>query len=827
MDCRIMLKIIAVTTIFTYCFILPAHTQTYPLSGQVRDEHGQPVPFASIYKANTTTGTSANSEGVFKLQLPSGEHTLLIRAVGYRQAAQQVTVPRDTHLTVALHTEAYLLDEVVIGHGEDPAYAIIRQAIRNRKKHLNEASPYTAKVYIKGVQRLLQAPKKFLGFDVDQVAREMGLDSNRTGIVYLSESESRITVQPPDKFHEEMISSKFSGNNQAFSFNRAADLKLNFYENHQPIIEGLSARPFVSPIADNALNYYRYRLSGTTEENGLTINKIQVIPRRKAEPLYAGDIYIIDGSWRIYGVNLQLTKESSVNILDTLSIRQEFIPLENQQWQPSSIRFDFVGGLLGFRVGGYFAAVYSDYNLQPTIKKRLFNEALRITEGVNKRDADYWAAHRPLLLTEEEELDYVRKDSIQRRRESKEYLDSVDRRANRFKPMGFLAGGYTYRNRAERWRLSFDGLATSLLFNSVEGLALHYGAQYVKQVDTVRNRSFTLYGNVRYGFANQRFNGYLGTSFPWGKSTFGLYGGSTVQDLNNRGSLPPLFNTISTTFFGRNYMKVYERAFGGASWQYTLPANVKLSASAIWENRVWLPNSTDYTFWERNKQYLTSNNPFVPAEDIPLFDENQAFKVSLGVSYDFGTRYETYPNRRVYLPSKWPTLSLNYTKAIPGVFGADAAYDLLIARLYKTQIAMGLYGQLSVDLIAGTFLSSKQLYYTDYRHFNGTRTLISDQQLSTFLLLDYYQHSTTENFAEAHGEYNLSTLLTSKVPLLRKLKLQEIIGLHYLNTKEVSHYGEAHVGLQWQNLRIIYARSFGARPEMRGKDAIRIGLRLF
>ncbi|SEL80963.1 DUF5686 and carboxypeptidase regulatory-like domain-containing protein [Parapedobacter koreensis] len=822
-----MLKSVIATFVVTGFFVTYTYAQSYQLTGQIRDEQGQPVPFASIYKASTTIGTAANSEGIFQLQLPPGEHELLVRAVGYQQVAQQLTVPSDTSITITLHTESYLLAEVVIGNGEDPAYAIIRHAIRERRKHLNETSPYTAKVYIKGMQRLLQAPKKFLGFDVDQVAQEIGLDSNRTGIVYLSESESRITVRPPDNFHEEMISSKFSGNNRGFSFNRAADLKLNFYENHQPIIEGLSPRPFVSPIADNALSYYRYRLLGTTEENGLTINKIQVIPRRKAEPLYSGDIYIIDESWRIYGVNLQLTKGSSINILDTLGIQQEFIPLEHQQWQPSSIRFDFVGGLLGFRIGGYFAAVYSDYNLQPDIKKNRFNETLRITEGVNKRDSAYWAENRPLLLTEEEELDYIRKDSIQRRRESKEYLDSVDSRANRFKPLGFLAAGYTYRNRAQRWRLSLDGPATSLLFNSVEGLALNYGAQYIKQVDTILNRSFTLYGNARYGFANKRFNGYLGTSFPWGKSTFGLYGGSSVQDLNDRGSLPPLFNTISTTFFGRNYMKVYERAFGGASWQYTLPANVKVSASAMWENRLWLPNSTDYTFWERNKRYITSNNPFIPDEDLPLFAENQAFKVSLGVSYDFGTRYETYPNRRIYLPSKWPTLSINYTKGIPGIFGSDADYDLLTARLHKTQIGMGLYGHLSFDVIAGTFLNAKQLYYTDYRHFNGTRTLISDQQLSTFLLLDYYQHSTTENFVEAHGEYNLSTLLTSKVPLLRKLKLQEIIGLHYLNTNEVSHYGEAHFGLQWQNLRVIYARSFGAEPGLRGKDAIRIGLRLF
>jgi hypothetical protein len=152
---------------------------------------------------------------------------------------------------------------------------------------------------------------------------------------------------------------------------------------------------------------------------------------------------------------------------------------------------------------------------------------------------------------------------------------------------------------------------------------------------------------------------------------------------------------------------------------------------------------------------------------------------------------------------------------------------LLAARLYKKEIGLGLYGQVSFDVRAGTFLNDKQLYYTDYRHFNGTQTLVSDQQLTTFLLLDYYRHSTAGNFVEAHGEYNLSTLLTSKVPLLRRLKLQEIIGFHYLATAEVPHYVEAHFGLEWQRLRVIYARSFGSMASMRGQQAVRIGLRLF
>src|SRR5690606_15360949 len=139
------------------------------LTGQVVDQRGQAVPFASIYKRESGVGTAANSEGRFKLRLPAGNHELLVRAVGYRQSVQDVALNRDIEVSITLETEAYLLDEVVIGTGEDPAYAIIRQAIRRRKQYLNEAAPYTARVYIRGMQRLLQAPKKFLGIDLDEI----------------------------------------------------------------------------------------------------------------------------------------------------------------------------------------------------------------------------------------------------------------------------------------------------------------------------------------------------------------------------------------------------------------------------------------------------------------------------------------------------------------------------------------------------------------------------------------------------------------------------------------------------------------------------------
>jgi hypothetical protein len=136
-----------------------------------------------------------------------------------------------------------------------------------------------------------------------------------------------------------------SGRNRAFSFNRASDMAVNFYQNYETW-RGMSNRPLVSPVADNAMFYYNYRYIGTSVENGETINKIQVSPKRAHDPCFEGYIYILDDSWRIYGLQLYITKKANINFVDTLKINQQFFPVSEKIWMTSSVKFEFTGGLI-------------------------------------------------------------------------------------------------------------------------------------------------------------------------------------------------------------------------------------------------------------------------------------------------------------------------------------------------------------------------------------------------------------------------------------------------------------------------------------------------
>jgi hypothetical protein len=795
--------------------------QTYTLSGTIKDNTGQPVPFATILIKNTSKGSSGNSDGQYSLSAPSGSYDILFKAIGYKQVTRQVDLKSNQTLNIELSPEAYQLQNVVVKKGgEDPAYSIIRSAIRKRKSYLTEVTSYQCETYIKGLQKLLSAPKKFMGRDVSQIARELGLDSNRRGIIYLSESESKLSFTQPDLYHEEMISSKVSGSNRAFSFNRASDLTVNFYENLQNW-EGLANRPLISPIAENALSYYNYKFMGLTIENGGTINRIRVIPKRQYEPTFEGYIYIIEDSWRIHSLDLYLTKSSGINFLDTITVKQQFIPVENKAWMPSSVKFEFNGGFFGFKFGGYFAAIFKNYEINPKLNKKSFAEVMRVSADVNKKDSAYWQKARPIPLTDEEVIDYQKKAVLAKKRESKPYLDSIDKVANKI-TLTKLLTGVNIRNRYNKSYFNTQSVLGSLLYNTVEGVAVNYGVSYTKQIDSLSNKYLRVGARVRYGFSNKLLHGSINGLIPVKGFTFGFNAGSDVVDLNNLEPITAFSNTTSSLFFRRNFQKLYDKHFISASAAHRIVGGWTASVSAEVADRKWLDNTSYFSFFNKQRSY-TSNNPFIPEADVPLFENNQSFKVNFRTSYNFSNRYVTYPSGRYYLPSKYPTLSLGYTKGIKSVFGSDVDYDLVTASLTKEDISLGLYGTISFYVGAGKFLNNNKVYYTDYKHFLGNEIILYKRAINAFIMLDYYDGSTANQYLEGHIEHNFGGVFLSKVPLIKKFKLQELLELNYLTTPNMKNYSEVGIGFKYLAFRVLYGWSFNSATNSKSAFRIDIG----
>ncbi|TGE24210.1 SusC/RagA family TonB-linked outer membrane protein [Hymenobacter aquaticus] len=86
------------------------------ITGTVRDAKGEGIPGASVVLKGTTTGTTTDAQGVFRINLPTGNEVLVISSIGF--AKQEITVGGRTTLEVTLQEETSKLNEVVVvGYG--------------------------------------------------------------------------------------------------------------------------------------------------------------------------------------------------------------------------------------------------------------------------------------------------------------------------------------------------------------------------------------------------------------------------------------------------------------------------------------------------------------------------------------------------------------------------------------------------------------------------------------------------------------------------------------------------------------------------------------
>jgi hypothetical protein len=791
-----------------------ANTLSAQIKGSVIDTNGNPLPFVAVLEENTYNGTTTNENGKFYLSIKSEKSTLVFQYLGYKTTKRNVEKNGTEEIVITLIEENINLNEVVVNKNENPANEIIRKAIANKKENSEKTARFKADFYSRGIFRIKDAPKKIMGqkFDFfDEV-----LDTTRSGILYLSETVSKITFQKPDKLKEVIIASKVSGDDNGFSFNNAASVNFDCYENYLPFQINV-----ISPIADNAFNYYKYKFEGSFfDENNHQINKIKIIAKRESEPVVEGYIYIEDDTYSIYATDLVIKgKQMQTPIIDKLILKQNYsYNTQNKIWTKNTQTIDFVAGMLGVNISGRFTYVYSNFEFEKEFAKKTFsNEILRFEENANKKDDAFWNNTRPIPLTEEENTDYIKKDILQTKKKSKTYLDSIDSKRNKFNITDILTG-YTYRNSFNKWSLNYDGPIMATSFNTVQGLNSSIGLNYVKYDEETKGKYTSIGGRLNYGLAEERVRGYLYFAHRFNRTSkdyVSLKAGNSVNQFNSNNPISNIVNSISTLFFKNNFMKLYENNFASAFYAREISNGIYVNFNTEFSDRKPLFNNTDYILI-RNTDNYSSNNPLLPEDnDSVAFNRHQLVKTNLLLRFNFGQQYITRPDGKFAIPNDdYPTVSFGYEKA----FAASEKkyeYHLFSARL-NYEITMGNKGILEINTKAGKFYNADQISFVDYKHFNGNQTHIgqSDTYTNVFNLLPYYMASTNDSYSETHIEHNDRGFITNKIPLLKKLNSQLVFGIHNLAIPNRSPYQEFSIGLdnlgfgKVKLFRIDYVRSY-------------------
>lgn len=810
-----------------FFFVISTIWAQTTLQGKLTDTKGAGLPFATIAVVGTSKGTSTNLQGFFVLKLATGKYVLEFRCIGYKSKKLTVEITQQNiqNLNVIIEEDIFALKEVIVkADAEDPAYEIIRQAQKKRLFYLEEEfESYRCQVYSK----LFMKGKKDVMTNINIFGTQTQI---REGVFYLSEAISEVSFQQKEKRKEKIISSLTSGDTSTYSKNYG--VWINFYQDR---CFRINSKSFASPIATDAMAYYDYKLEGISEDNGLEINKIKLLPKYPTAPAFEGYIYIIENAWRVHSLDATLSEVSASPF--TMNMRQIYTPItENNQgvWLPLNMTLSFE--VKGAQMNGFYQIVTADYALNPISKEENMGlQTLEIMPDSHRKDSLYWQTTRPVPLTEEEEKDYLAKKILLQRLHQKPVQDSIVSKQNPFNVARAILAGHTHKNQFKNTQIAYPSLLNLFSFNTVEGLVIDAPITYKKTWTS--GQILQLSPAVRYGFVNQRPQAKIGLLWKYNPQKMAYFEteiGRYIAQFAGFEQISPYLNTFTTLSIRKlNLMKIYEKTFFAFKYERELANGFYASVRTEYAQRTSLENNTNYT-WSRNDSLAYTRN--IPQNRITGFGEahqadntlNAYFQSSNILRFDVQfifipvQSYELTPTGKRATGTRYPIFTAIYSKGM-----ADADFDFLRLRLSDTW-RWGRFGFGSLTIESGMFLNYKKMFFPDFQHFAGNQTALL-QTVSpnrNFQLLNYYLYSTNDRYLQAHFQHRFNGWLTDYLPLFKRAQTELILSVNYLHTPILGNYTEIGIGLGriFKFLRVDWWNSFDITGRREQRITIGAGL---
>ena len=113
------------------------------IKGTVRNELGEPLPFATIYVKNTTYGVTSNSNGEYFMELKPAEYTILFSYIGYnsKELPLLLTKKGKTINVILKESSTVLTEFEIVSNTKNKAKEIIAAVRKKRKVYLNASDP--------------------------------------------------------------------------------------------------------------------------------------------------------------------------------------------------------------------------------------------------------------------------------------------------------------------------------------------------------------------------------------------------------------------------------------------------------------------------------------------------------------------------------------------------------------------------------------------------------------------------------------------------------------------------------------------------------------
>ncbi|MFZ6002246.1 MAG: DUF5686 family protein, partial [Bacteroidota bacterium] len=251
--------------IITFLLFAPAGlvlAQETIVQGKVTDAaSGDPIPFVNVVFKGTTVGGTTDFDGKFLIKTSKPVDSVVATYIGYRPRTKAIKPGVSQTITFQLEEDVINLQEVVIKAGENPAFEVLRNVVRNKNK--NDKRKFTAYEYdtytkieidVDNISDKLREKKfmKKITQVLDSVDRIAGEDGKPILPLFITESVSKLYYRDdPSLKTERVLNTKIHGvgiedGTTVMQVVGSSFQEYNFYQNWLNIL----TKEFVSPIAD-------------------------------------------------------------------------------------------------------------------------------------------------------------------------------------------------------------------------------------------------------------------------------------------------------------------------------------------------------------------------------------------------------------------------------------------------------------------------------------------------------------------------------------------------------------------------------------------------
>lgn len=729
----------------------------------------EPLPFVNVSFVGTTVGTTTDFDGVFSMSSQWASDKLTASYIGYQPDTFAVELGnRRQVIDFALTSTSLNLDVVEVKAKKrryrkrnNPAVELIRNVIRNRNKNrLKGQDFFEYDKYEKVELDLNNITDKFRNrkvFNKFQFIFDNVDTSEINGKpylpIYIQETASKIYYRKNPKTTKEYREGvQMSGLDQYWDEEGVASLMdvlyqdVNIYDNNINVVDV----QFVSPLSPIAPDFYRFYIIDTVEVAGRQCVDLAFLPRNKLDFGFTGDIFItVDSNFTVVKADLSINDQTNINWVDDLKIVQEFT-FADSVWLLTNdeMIIDFRMTKKGMGFFGRKSAYYNNHVFNTPRESSVYKGVSKQIDNDNTFDQspEFWQKVRPVPLKESEMAVYEMIDTIQTIPAFRNALDILNL---------LLTGYWTFG------QVDVGPINGVYSFNDVEGGRLRIGGE----TNLNFHKRIILEGQLVYGFKDEKFKYSGGLTYSFNKNfeenprhEFRL---SYQHDTNFPGQLLEFVNED-------NFLLSFKRGaadkllfFDSYKIDYLRELNNSFSYNFILEHKRQRPlGSLDfrYTVEEVNQELASVNTSEV------------------GVNLRFAPNEQFLQGRdyRYAIFNKYPVFTLRYQMGLKDVLESDYNYHRVTFNVFK-KFNFSILGYAHVNAEAGKMWGEVPYVLMFLPRANQTYAY----QTYSYNMMNFLEFVSDE-FVSLNIRYYLNGFIFNKIPLIRRLKLREIVSFKLL-----------------------------------------------